>query len=540
MESTVPFNAVVGDNRLFCDYVEHYERLSPFFRGDPREESSFQAVIREVAEKDYRRPELCEILLAQNTRWGAGAPTREKIAALGDSRCFAVLTGQQLGLFGGPLYTIYKAVTALRLASSLSETFSAPSIALFWIESDDHDFSETASFRAVRGREVQQIAYEPSPQGGKLPLSLHVLDGQIRKPLEELDAFLPETAFKGALLEELSRCFSPGKPYVDAFGEWLLSLLGGYGLVLVSPSDRRLKELAAPLFARELATAPQSSRLITGAGERLRSLGYHAQIGSAAGKVNLFHHTPGREAIRSIDGQFTLERQGERSPAELEATLARSPDSFSPGVALRPLMEDLLFPTVAYVGGPGEVAYWAQVLSLYDMFGITKPLVFPRMSLTLVEGGIRRVIDKYGLRAGGLFPTRGESLAEALAPHFPGDLRGKMEEGLGELEAVIRRLEGEAVAADENLRPAFRHFSGKVKGLGEALAGKVRDAVTRKDGVLQDHMEKTRASMFPGGFLQERSLNVVQFVARYGSGFIDRLFREPAVLPPWNHQIMEL
>lgn len=543
----IRFKDILGGNRLFCQYVENAETLKPFFSSNPACDNDFAEKSREIGARCYKRDQLCDILMRQNRRWLDCSPhsaekTVHNIERLREQNCLAVVTGQQIGLFGGPLYTLYKAITAIRLADDLEKKLSLPVVPLFWIESEDHDFEEATVITILDDKGVpQRIAYEPAQRLEGLPVSSVIIEKEMDEALNRLDYALPRTEWKEALLELLRCSFSEKTKYLDAFASFMNALLEDRGLILVTPSDAELKEMALPLFRSEMETAPAASRLVAESGEKLESLGMHAQISVKPGRVNLFYHDPKRRPIFFHDGAFSIDKtEPSKSLDEMLEMLQHDPSAFSPTVSLRPLMQDFLFPTLAYVAGPGEISYWAQLGGLYRHFGIPEPVVYPRMSLTILEEKHSRILEKYGVTPDEALQDQGRLIDEKISKSLPEDFTGKIVQSRTSIEEILKNLQQEAVAIDVNLEPAFRHFTGKLGSQWENLARKMQDAWMARDAVLTSQKERVRNSLFPDGALQERTLNVTSFLVKYERALIERLFADPSIAPPWNHQVIEL
>jgi bacillithiol biosynthesis cysteine-adding enzyme BshC len=450
-----------------------------------------------------------------------------------------VVTGQQAGLFGGPLYTLYKAITAIRLAELMEKTHHTPCVPVFWIESDDHDFKEAAGLMvADEEGELHRMALTP-PAMERLPVAAYELNEEIEEIKSRVFRCLGTHA--GAVRDIIEAAYRPGVSYVDAFACLLHALLPGRGLILVTPSDSALKSLALPIFQREIATAPVGSELVNEVRGRLETRGYHGQVKGRADRVNLFYHDPERRAIYKKNDQFIIDSMpSPLSRGELEDILCREPARFSPNVILRPLVQDSLFPVVAYVAGPAETAYWGEMKELHWKFEIPFPAVYPRMSITLVESKLWKILEKYGCSLENTLLTRGRAIEEKVLHHLPAGLTDEMKGFIDALESALGPVEESAARVDANLRPAFRHFSGKTRQQWEMVTKKVAAAYNQKDEVVQRHGGKLQSLLFPNGSLQERALNIVQFYGACGPDFIDRLFSEPSLSPPWNHQIMEI
>ena len=396
----VPFSAFKTFPPLFERYCTAYEDVAEFYAGDFRSAEARRAAADRAAAHERDRATLADVLLEQNERWGLGPKTRENIEALRERGTVAVVTGQQVGFLTGPLYTVYKTITALQLAEQLAEETGRTVVPVFWVEGEDHDFEEIAGVTVLSRNEARKIRYagpEMPHEGnlgavGRLPL-----DGQAEAALGELDEALPPTEFKDALMARVRDAYAADVHLEDAFVRLLRDFFPEAGLVFLNPDDVRLKALTAPLFRREIEDGEAAAARVERASEKLRGP-FHAQV--QARPLNLFLlDASGRHPIDlEGDGRFRLRNRGRSfTKDELLGRLDEAPEQFSPNVILRPLMQDLLLPTAAYVAGPGEVSYFAQYKGVYDWAGIPMPIIYPRASATLVESKVQKVLERYGL-----------------------------------------------------------------------------------------------------------------------------------------------
>jgi bacillithiol synthase len=542
MPMQIPYHLIAGANRLACDYVENFSRLSDFFAGNPQHDEALSLVMEGIEKRDYKRDALAEYLLARNSSWGCSDVTVENIRKLRSPRSFAVTTGQQLGLFGGPLYTLYKGITAIRLAEELERRLNKPFVPVFWMESEDHDLLEATEIKILdRQNDIKVLRYEPQNAGEGLPLSSLLIDEGAGPLLDELVEAAPQSVFKDAMVRMMGTFFSPGALYQDACARWLMSLLGSHGLVIVLPGDPVPKKRAADLFVRELESAPRSSDVLAATSEELLRRGYHDQIKAKRDRVNLFSHQPGRRPLFLREGSFHTEPDsGAMSLDEMRELVKAHPERFSPNVALRPLVQDYILPTAIYVGGPGEIAYWAQLGGLYRLFEMVQPLVVPRMSVTLCEPRVRKTLEKFSLSYHELFEEREGIIRKKIENELPSHLMEALGGGWKGMKVFIDDLEQEAVSLDNNLKPLFRRSSGKIMQQWENLVRRVKEAYLQRDTELQKQAKRIEHSFFPDGELQERALGSIGFCLKYGEGLIDELFRAPEINPPWTHQIIEL
>ncbi len=379
MVHSIPLREMLPAGSVVLDCWEGNEKfrsLVPRWFRDPR---AFVEQRDELAGRRYDRETLRSVLEAQNRRFFAAPAALANIARLSDPRSTVVIGGQQAGLFGGPLYTAHKALTVLSLAARLEGQLGQPVVPVFWIASEDSDLAEVdrASVLGRDGR-LRELRL-PGDENAKLPVSQVRLGEGISALLEDLAATLPESQFTPEILGALRAAYAPGRSYPAAFGAWMASLFSEKGLVLVDPSEPGLKRIALPLFEREIAEKSPVSRAMREQTRLLERAGYPPQIELREGMLTLFFQNPAREAIAVRDDGFELRASARRfTNGDLTALLKKSPEHFSPNAALRPLFQDSLFPTLAMVLGPSEIAYWAQLPLAYRAMGIPMPGAFPQ------------------------------------------------------------------------------------------------------------------------------------------------------------------
>ncbi len=505
---------------LFLDYLYRYPRLSEFFPADPYERGSWERIARELDRARHPRAEVARALLDLNRDLGADEAALASAGAL-EKGALAVVTGQQVGILGGPLYTLYKALTAVRLARSASSFLGRPVVPLFWMDADDHDFDEVRHAHLLSsGGELLSLHYEGDGGESRIPLGRRRLEPAIEKVLEAASQALPPSEFQGELLQSLRECYAPGRSFANAFGSFLLRLTRGSGLAVVDPTLPALKRLAVDLFARELRENQESKARVRAASEKLLAAGYHAQATPSESQLNLSYARPERhpitaegEGLRLAPGESVLSR------AEVERLLVEEPECFSPNVLLRPVFQDTLLPTLAYVAGPSELAYLAQVGGLYAHFGVTMPLVAPRTSFTVVERPQARFLERYGVDLTRLKIDDESLLNEILRRHSPPRLEEDLKRAQTCIQEITSTLERDLAEVDPTLVPTVASTRGKLFHHLKELESKALRAVKRKNDTVRGQFLTTRTALFPGFELQERKLSPVFFVNKYGWHF---------------------
>jgi bacillithiol biosynthesis cysteine-adding enzyme BshC len=523
---------------LFRDYLRGAATIAPFYAGVGFGIERLAEAAARSAAQPRRRAELASALAAQQQAREARRAA-EQARRLAEPESAAVVSGQQAVLFGGPLYVLYKALAAVKLAALLEAERGTPVVPVFWVASDDHDFAEVRQTTVLddAGR-LRTLRYAPREEPVGQPASRIVLDETLGELLDELAGALPPSLHREAAIERVRGAYRPGETVAGAFARLLSSLLPE--LVVLDPSDAALKALMRPVLERELREGSPTSRLAAEAAPRLLEAGYHQQVPVRDGFLNLFVQMDGeRRALALREGR--LEVRGTPRRLELDETLrlvAEEPERFSPGVLLRPLAQDLLLPTAAYVGGPAEIAYHAQIGPAYAHFGIARPVLVPRPSLTLVEPAQARALEAEGL---GLADLEGDP--ELLLGRWAREAYPEVETAFARARQAITReledVEERLGALDPTLRAAADAARGRALHQLDTLHEKATRALKKRDQTRAERLRRTRDALFPGGALQERGLGLVGPLARHGPALVD-VVRE--AMDPWasGHQVVFL
>jgi bacillithiol synthase len=511
--------------RLAADYAYDFRSVAPFFSGDPADRAAWADVIARTQAHPRRRDDIAAVIDRQQTRRAAPPKAREAGCRLADPRTVAVVTGQQAGLFGGPLFTLLKALTALKLAEQVSQDHHVPAVAVFWIDAEDHDWEEVRSCTVFDADLTSQTVSLPAHPGDPAPVATARLDESIIAALDGLERLLPPTEFRPALLESLRAAYAVGIGMADAFGRWLEHVLGQRGLVVYDSSDPAAKPLASQVFARELSTPGQTVKLASLAGSDLIARGYHAQVHAQDDSLALFYLEGGRRAIRQQDGHFVV--GDETHPlAALERRALEQPGSFSPNVLLRPVVQDTIFPTVCYVAGPNELAYLGQLRGVYEHFRVPMPLMYPRASATLLDASAVRFLNKYRLPLEALQAQDEAALNDLLKTQIPPVVEDSFTDASQTIETQMARVIQAIPALDPTLEGAARSTLGRMQHDLQSLHGKIIQAAKRRDETLRRQFIHARAQAFPAGHAQERTIGFVSFLNQYGSALLERLDEE--------------
>ena len=499
--------------KLAADYAFQFSSLASFYSGDPASSQSWSRAIKRAQTHPRPRAELADIIAAQQARRNAPAEAQHAAALLADPCSVAIVTGQQAGLFGGPLFTLYKALTAAQLARRVAAEHHVPAVAVFWVEAEDHDWDEVSACQVWDGEfQRRSIQLPPPPGAGQAPVGTIRFGDDIGAAIDQLAATLPHTEFTASLLDDLRTTYATGVGVADAFARWMERLTGELGVVVFDCSDPAAKPLAGPVFAHEIQHAGRTWQLAGEAGEQLATSGYHAQVsGSAQNGAALFR----------LDGARTAIRAGEA--AGLTNDVRTRPETFSPNVLLRPIVEDALFPTACYVSGPNELAYLGQLKRVYEDFSIPMPLFFPRLSATVLDSAGARFLAKYDLPLEALQAQDEAALNRLLAASLPDSVDRALGQAEESIETSMAALIASLPTIDATLEGAGKSTLGKLRHELSALRGKVISAAKKRDETLRRQFLRAQVQAFPDGLPQERAISSIALLNRYGPALVQSL-----------------
>jgi bacillithiol biosynthesis cysteine-adding enzyme BshC len=504
-------------------YAYDYPAIAPLYAGDPMSPAAWRATIERTQRYGRRRREIADVVAAQQQRRGAPAAALAAAGRLAESSTVAVVTGQQAGLFGGPLFTLLKALTAIQLVRRVERDHGTPAVAVFWVDSEDHDWDEVRSCTILDAAlQPRTLALAPLDGAGELPIAALTLDARIGDTLEELGSSLGPTDFTEWTMAALRAAYRPGVGMADAFGRWLESVLGPYGLVVFDAADPAAKPLAATVFTRELEAPGRSAALAAAGGDALAARGHEPQVVPHLDSLSLFHLHGVRRPIR-VHGERLVVGDIDYTAESLAREAAASPDRFSPNVLLRPIVQDTLFPTVCYVAGPSELAYLGQLSGVYEQFGVPMPLMYPRATATLVDSAAVRFLGRYDVRIEDLQPQDEAALNRLLQAQLPAALNDSLTEAARAIRASMDRVIAAMPTLDPTLAGAAKTTLGKIEHDIRVLESKVIHAAKRRDDTLRRQFARAQVQFFPLGQPQERTLAVVFFLNRHGPALVDRL-----------------
>ena len=512
--------------RLAADYAFAFANVAPFFAGDPAAPAAWADTIARSRALARQPAEIARVIAAQQDHRQAPAAAREAAARLADPATRVIITGQQAGVFGGPLFTLLKAITAMKLAAQVSKDHRVPVVPVFWIDAEDHDWAEVSGCTVLDGEFTPvSVRLADLPGAGTQPIARLALTDDILAALSQLEQALPDTEFRPEVMAALRETYQPARGMAMAFGAFLERVLGPHGLVVYDSSDPATKPLARDVFVRELKEPGNAARLAGRAGEALVAKGYHAQATLPDGTVSVFHLNAQRAPIR-IEGSQAHVGETTMPLSQLVEEATSHPEHFSPNVLLRPLVQDTVFPTICYVAGPNELAYLGQLKDVYAHFGVPMPLMYQRATATLADSATLRFLAKSALPLTALRAQDEAALNQLLENQLPPTVEHSLTALASLLDERMAAVAAAVPQIDATLEGAVKSTLGKLQHEVQTLHSKVIQAAKRKDDTLRRQFQRAQALTFPQGHPQEREVGFVWFLNRYGPALVDRLMDE--------------
>ncbi|GIK61406.1 MAG: bacillithiol biosynthesis cysteine-adding enzyme BshC [Ignavibacteriae bacterium] len=537
----INFSDIPGHQNLFLDYLYEFENVADFFANDFRNRENYLKIFRSISEsrQDFAS-RIPDIISNQYANLNPSGKTAQNIKKLADKKTLAIVTGQQLGILGGPLYTFYKIITAIKLSQFLSERYDDYNfVPVFWLEGDDHDFNEVRTIKIIDdNNSLVTVGYKEEIEEDDLKQSVGLikLDNSINDFFTALEKELKETEFKSSLLQQLKNCFQEGRTFKAAFRDLIFNYFDNYGLVIFDPQTDEVKQLLKPIFKKEITDFRIHTEQLVHVSATLEEL-YHAQV--KVKPVNLFLRVDeGRHSIEPVENEFRLRRKRKSYTQEqLLEVLENEPDKFSPNVLLRPICQDYLLPTAFYIAGPSEIAYFAQLKPLYELYNIVEPIIYPRSSLTILENSIAGSLDKFSIGINDVFVDVENvkkriinSVEQSSVDEMFSDISNQLENSFDQLKEKLFDL-------DKTIADSSNRYRDKILGTIAELKSKAEKAQQKKYEVTLRQIDRAAVHLFPNSNLQEREINFVYFVNKYGDEFLKRIFDELQI-NKFEHQVI--
>jgi bacillithiol biosynthesis cysteine-adding enzyme BshC len=518
---SLPFNELVTDYLKKPElFTKHFARLPHQLLENPREiidnkklnlDTDSAGKLLQEFNENIGTEELCSVGL-------------NKIQS--SESFYTVTTGQQLGLFGGPVYTVFKTITTIALSKHIEEKTGIPVIPIFWLADEDHDFDEIATTKLPADEQGTNNLSLSENSSGRAVGSIKVGE-EIDSLISEMDDLLPDTDFKSDVMDLLQRCYTSESTHNEAFGRLIAELFGKHGIVLAGSNFPSLKKATSIVFKKAISNVQDSGEAL-GKGTRRLSEHYHQQAQIEPSMLFIFNE--GERVRLHVDeksGQWTSsDNKLSYSTDELLQLADESPELFSPNVFLRPVIQEYWLPNLAYAGGPGEISYWAQMKELFEFYDVTEPVVWPRVTATLLGHSIQRYWDELPFTFCDYLARIEDLESDYLEKSDAFDVHGFFGEWIKEAQKLSKEKE----KTIEEIDPTLVQSAGKATGVYvnelNKLRGKVVRALKQQEETQLNRIRKIHNEIYPNHNLQEREISFVWFMNKYGMDIWDTVLEE--------------
>ena len=528
----IPFSSIPHTTRIFSDFLSYSPEVRTFFPIQPDAEHVI-ALAKSVPRDLERQARVADALEKQNRAWGASEPTLRNIQRLREG-AFAVVTGQQVGLFGGPLMSLFKVASALALAKQVQQA-GVDCVPVFWLATEDHDLDEVNQALFLT-HDFQLVPFKANTTGTAGAPVAHI---RFAEGTNELVAQAAKLLGESLAADYLRESYVEGETFSNAFAKLYTRIFAEHGLILLDPADAELHRIATPLFVDALRRSPELDQAVLERNRELHDAGYHEQVKVTRESTPLFALVDGaRVPVHRANGAYAIGTE-RLSGEELEKRIAAAPENFSANVLLRPVLQDYWLPTLAYIGGPAEIAYFAQAAVLYEkLLGRITPIL-PRMSATLIEPRIERLLLKYEVELPELF--HGEcQLRDCLAARsLPPELKDNFELARRAVQVNLQRISASLQKLDPTLVEAAERAASKMRYQVDRLEKRAAQAELRRSEILARHAAQIENALYPNKSLQEREIAALYFYANHGPELINRLVDLAQTRCP-EHKVLRL
>ncbi|WP_169865011.1 bacillithiol biosynthesis cysteine-adding enzyme BshC [Sutcliffiella halmapala] len=519
-------------NKFSSAYLSEKESIHRFFTYNPFSTNTFEQRKNALKHRSFKREELADHLINFNKKYQADEKTLHNIERFRKHDSLVVIGGQQAGLLTGPVYTISKIISIIKLAEEQEKMLEVPVVPVFWIAGEDHDYHEINHIHVPQKNEIEKITLHMKSAGKKMVSELPIDKVEIQEWLDKVINSYGETAYTKDIKSMLERALQSSNNVVDFFAELITTLFRGTGLILVNASDLELRKLETSYFQQMLVKHEQITREVLNSQDELIELGFTPMLEIQRESMNLFYHQYGERELLywNEENQIATTKDAKITftLVQLMKLIEDSPEKFSNNVVTRPLMEECLFPTLAFIGGPGEISYWAELKNAFQVMDIEMPPVMPRIGLTFLERHIASTI---------------EELEEDLEDILNNGLEEKrkawlLEQELGAMESQLelhyekyRELHGKFKGVGQDLLPHLEPVFEKNRMLIDKQFQYIKRLMERSAYEKHENMMKkyhrVELSLIPKGMPQERIWNIYYYLNEYGMDVVQRICEMP-------------
>lgn len=522
-------------SKLFSTYISDYNQLADFFEYNPFDDKDIKK--RAASLSGFKnRAEIVQALSDFHNHLGIDHKQKSQLAKFASPDALVIVTGQQLGVYGGPLYTVYKTLTTILLAEIWEKKLNKPVVPVFWLADEDHDFEEIASI-GLPGNDGK-IAVQLAQEGKGIPVSDEIIGATFSEFISSTKEQLYDTDFSDFLWNQLNACYAEGKSHAEAFAALILEWFGDRGILIAGSNHDSLKALVGTTLQQSVTDKSAIHNSLEVQSSNLEK-DFHRQV--VVGDTNLFYLSETGRHKFHLENDTWISGENSFNEGELIKEISDHPERFSPNVFLRPVIQDKLLPTIGYVAGPGELAYYAQMKTYYPHFGLKMPVIFPRISATLLESGIERIMEKLPFE----LCSYNQRIEDLESKYIELNSSNDIDKIFGKWMGQIRNISNEPIKHIQEIDPTLKGTAGKVVSGFEneiqKLKGRVFRSLKQQEETQLKRISRVKNQIFPDG-LQERAISPIYFMNKYGIDLWDRLYEEfkDEILDMRTHHIIKL
>ncbi|OGD33274.1 bacillithiol biosynthesis cysteine-adding enzyme BshC [Candidatus Atribacteria bacterium RBG_16_35_8] len=546
-------------SNLYKDYIIDFENLNEFYQYDYRKIDSYRKRILDI-NYDYdkkKRLKIYDILKKYNESIGCGIKTIENIEKLKRADSAVIIGGQQPGFLSGPIFIIFKILTVLKLSSFFEKEFKIPLIPCFWNASDDSNLSQADNLNIISDNKIVNIKLDLSDINKKTRYSdIYLSQSRLDAAIAELEKILHPTDFKSGIIDFYKRIIvdtfkkasytgshPEEKINISTFFSSLIAVMfSGSGIVIIDPSDVELKKISLNLLEFDVDNHCKINHLINSAGKKLKKNGYQNQLNPVPGTLNSFYCSEGKryKIYSNMDNKNLFEIGDKKyNRVQLRNLFIKYPSNISLNVVLRPLFQDSQLPVLCSVCGPGEAGYLAQLKTVYELYNLKMPVIYPRFSATIIEKKIKKILVKLEITERELGLAREEMIKKKIDKRLKVNIPELMQKMENDIQERFEKLEKTLIDFDMNISSSFDRIKRNMKKEIKVLNKKIYSELKKQDEFTSENINKVYTNIFPNDNLQEREINISAYLNKYGFEFIDELYSK---VEPFDflHKFLEI
>ncbi|WP_347318199.1 bacillithiol biosynthesis cysteine-adding enzyme BshC [Rossellomorea sp. RS05] len=528
-------------NQFASKYMKQEEPVTSFFHYNINEQDVFSRRLEDLGEREFPREGLVTCIASYMESLPSSDAVETSLEKLKND-AVAVVAGQQAGLLTGPLYTIHKIVSVIRLAREQEQKLNHPVVPVFWIAGEDHDYQEVNHIFLEQDGKIKKNGYPEQVVDKRMTSDVEYDPAVMKNWISSILKVLGETEFTAGLADEMDGLIREGEDIVTFFARFIMTLFKDYGLLVIDSSYGALRKLEAPYFRHLIENSREITDQVLIQQKTIQAEGFNTQLEISSDAANIFLNLQNERALLERDGSGFKDKNNDSffTKEELLGILDDQPGRLSNNVVTRPLMQEWLFPTLSFIGGPGEIAYWGELKKAFEFMGMNMPPVMPRLNITILERTVAKRVEELSLSLqevvkNGVSHVRNEFL-DSLKPN---DLEGELQEIETYLMAKYEGIKKEASAVDSNLEPIVDKNLEIHRKQFEFLRKRTEKSIRDKNERQLSRFDLIENSIRPNGGPQERTLNILYYMNRFGPDFVNRLTDLPFTFDG-THKVVHL